>query len=83
MGFVMTAIKGFQKFLDEGATPAVNVDPVAEGEPLDGMIPTEPVEIPALFATIHHRSDERPDGFAPEDIEDLNGMATKPQTKEN
>ena len=33
--------------------------------------------IPALFATIHHRSDERPDGYTPEDISWLNVIANE------
>lgn len=32
-------------------------------------------EHPALFATIHHRSDERPDGYTHEDIAELNRAA--------
>ena len=31
--------------------------------------------IPALFATIHFKSDERPDGYTEEDIADLNAIA--------
>lgn len=31
--------------------------------------------IPALFATIHFRSDERPDGYSDEDIAELNELA--------
>lgn len=30
---------------------------------------------PALFATIHHQSDERPDGYTAEDIAELNRLA--------
>lgn len=33
--------------------------------------------IPALFATIHHRSDRRPDGYTTEDISLLNVQANK------
>jgi|GEM_PF-5074561 len=36
----------------------------------------EPI-IPALFATIHHQSDERPDGYTAEDIEELNRLANQ------
>lgn len=32
-------------------------------------------DIPALFATIHFRSDERPDGYTDEDIAKLNDLA--------
>lgn len=35
----------------------------------------EPEAIPALFATIHFRSDERPDGYSDEDIAELNELA--------
>jgi len=34
-------------------------------------------EIPALFATIHFQSDERPDGYSAEDIASLNAIANK------
>jgi hypothetical protein len=38
----------------------------------------EPDEkIPALFATIHFRSERRPDGYTDEDIEDLSIEANK------
>ncbi|GAW41507.1 hypothetical protein SH203_01915 [Brevundimonas sp. SH203] len=40
----------------------------------------EPV-IPALFATIHHQSDERPDGYTAEDIEELNRLANQRRRK--
>lgn len=32
-------------------------------------------EIPALFATIHFRSDKRPDGYTDDEIVDLNKLA--------
>ena len=32
-------------------------------------------DIPALFATIHFQSDERPDGYTDEDIAKLNRLA--------
>nr|WP_315053219.1 hypothetical protein [uncultured Brevundimonas sp.] len=32
-------------------------------------------DAPALFATIHHQSDERPDGYTAEDIAELNRLA--------
>jgi hypothetical protein len=41
----------------------------------------EPPEIPALFATIHFRSDDRPDGYTDEDIAALNAIANKPKPK--
>jgi hypothetical protein len=33
--------------------------------------------IPALFATIHHRSEERPNGYTPADISWLNVIANE------
>jgi hypothetical protein len=33
--------------------------------------------IPALFATIHHRSEDRPDGYSPEDVSWLNVIANR------
>jgi hypothetical protein len=33
--------------------------------------------IPAIFATIHHRSPARPDGYGPEDISWLNVVANQ------
>ncbi len=36
---------------------------------------TDPSQIPALFATIHHQSDTRPDGYSSDDIERLNNDA--------
>lgn len=38
----------------------------------------EPRPIPALFATIHFRSDERPDGYTDEEIARLNEELNKP-----
>ena len=35
----------------------------------------KPKDIPALFATIHFRSDKRPDGYSDEDIAELNDLA--------
>lgn len=32
-------------------------------------------EIPALFATIHFRSEKRPDGYTAEEIAELNELA--------
>lgn len=40
-----------------------------------------PPVIPALFATIHFRSDARPDGYTDEDIAALNAIANKPKPK--
>lgn len=34
-------------------------------------------EIPALFATIHFRSDARPDGYTDEDIAEMNRLANQ------
>jgi hypothetical protein len=41
----------------------------------------EPPNIPALFATIHFQSDERPDGYTDEDIAALNAIASKRSPK--
>jgi len=41
----------------------------------------KPKDIPALFATIHFRSDDRPDGYTDEDIAALNVMANQPKPK--
>jgi hypothetical protein len=41
-------------------------------EPEDDQVPAD---IPALFATIHFQSDERPDGYTDEDIQALNALA--------
>jgi hypothetical protein len=38
-------------------------------------------DIPALFATIHFQSDERPDGYTDEDIAALNAIASKRSPK--
>ncbi|MBB5745217.1 hypothetical protein [Brevundimonas variabilis] len=35
----------------------------------------EPQQIPALFATIHHRSEDRPDGYTADEIDELNRLA--------
>ena len=40
-----------------------------------------PPVIPALFATIHFRSDARPDGYTDEDIAALNAIANEPKLK--
>lgn len=41
----------------------------------------EPADIPALFATIHFQSDERPDGYTDEDIRALNTLANTPKPR--
>lgn len=45
--------------------------------------PTEPEPpfAPALFATIHFRSDGRPKGYTPEKIAELNHIANQPRSK--
>lgn len=35
----------------------------------------DPSDIPALFATIHHQSEQRPNGYTAADIEELNHAA--------
>lgn len=76
----MTDIKKFAEFQADAANspaPAETANP-AEAEAAD-VDPSNPQDIPALFATIHHKSDQRPDGYTPEDIEELNnaGNASK------
>jgi len=50
----------------------------------DRSKPDDGQPIPALFATIHFRSDERPDGYTDQEIADLNetlrakNLTTKP-----
>ncbi len=39
----------------------------------------KPPDIPALFATIHFQSDERPDGYTDEDMQALNSLANTPK----
>lgn len=41
----------------------------------------EPAIIPALFATIHFQSDDRPDGYTEEDIQTLNVIANTPKPR--
>ena len=36
--------------------------------------------IPALFATIHFQSDDRPEGYSAEDIRTLNEIANPPKS---
>lgn len=36
---------------------------------------------PALFATIHFQSDDRPDGYTEEDIQTLNVIANTPKPR--
>lgn len=40
--------------------------------------PGETEKAPALFATIHMRSRQRPDGYSDEDIAELNRLANAP-----
>lgn len=53
--------------LRETSSPAVEAD-----KPSDD-------QIPAIFATIHFRSPERPNGYTPEDIAELNRLANRPR----
>ena len=39
----------------------------------------DPQQIPALFATIHFRSAERPDGYTDAEIAELNILANVPK----
>ena len=50
---------------------------MSDKPPKDGESPN----IPALFATIHFRSPERPDGYTDADIAALNAIANKPKPK--
>lgn len=50
---------------------------MSDKPPEDG----EPPEIPALFATIHFRSDARPDGYTDEDVAALNATANQTKLK--
>lgn len=61
--------KDFTKQIDEVLLPTGTVD--ADGI---GQEETD-AAIPALFATIHHKSDARPDGYTPSEIEELNRLA--------
>lgn len=66
-------IPKFSEFAGNPAdTPAVTPD--AETPAVDPAA-TDLSQIPALFATIHHKSDERPDGYTSDDIADLNDKA--------
>lgn len=49
----------------------------AADEPTDTK-GVEPAELPALFATIHFRSEDRPNGYTPDEIAKLNELANKP-----
>lgn len=51
-------------------------DFIGEADQTDqGTDAAESDQIPAIFATIHHRSDSRPDGYLPEDISYMNVLA--------
>lgn len=41
----------------------------------------KPPDIPALFATIHFQSKERPDGYTEEEIQALNTLANTPKPR--
>lgn len=41
----------------------------------------KPPDIPALFATIHFQSDDRPDGYTDQDIRALNTLANTPKPR--
>jgi len=67
----MTKIKPFTAFVKEEGDPG-NATDVDAGNPEIPATDTDVAQLPALFATIHHKSDRRPNGFDPEDIEQLN-----------
>lgn len=62
-------IPNFSNFM-QGSDQAADANP--EVDPTDVEGNETP---PALFATIHHKSEHRPDGYSPEDIEELNHLA--------
>lgn len=71
----MTEIKKFGEFRAEGEAapapaPAESANP-AEAETAD-VDPSNTDDIPVLFATIHHQSEQRPDGYTADDIAELN-----------
>lgn len=70
--------KNIPSFGEFANKPAEDVNEVIlPAGPEDPIDPNEIPEdlIPSLFATIHHKSDKRPNGYTPEDIEDLNNTA--------
>lgn len=80
----MSKIKAFKDFAskpvnettgDVGGIP--NEDEATVFNTPEGPMSVEPVEddIPALFATIHFKSDDRPNGYTMEDIEEMNRLA--------
>lgn len=74
----MTEIKKFGEFVAESEgsqeqpSPAATTNP-AEAEAAD-VDPSNAPDVPVLFATIHHKSDQRPDGYTAEDIAELNNV---------
>lgn len=61
-------VKKFKEFFNEGEH-----DPIM-GAPGEDALPDIPEEedIPAIFATIHFKSEHRPDGYEPEEIAEIN-----------
>ena len=69
LSFKEFAKKPDEKQINEVILPTGTVDK-------DGTGQEETDEaIPAIFATIHHKSEHRPDGYTPEEIEELNRAA--------
>lgn len=76
-------VKGFKDFAQkpvvENTVTFNTPDGVetAEFPDTDGQDIPEDDGIPAIFATIHFKSDARPDGYTPEDIEEMNRVANQ------
>jgi hypothetical protein len=67
----MSTIPTFSQFAQDGGKPAEANADAPEAETPD----VENEKLPALFATIHHQSEQRPEGYSPDDIEELNNLA--------
>ncbi len=50
-----------------------------DGHSAGERAPKEPEQIPALFATIHFKSKQRPNGHTDDDMRRLNEMANAPR----
>jgi hypothetical protein len=62
-------------FSDFIARQKSDPDGDAQDNPVVDPTTTDVSQLPALFATIHHQSESRPDGYTPEEITDLNNRA--------
>lgn len=52
---------------------ADEIEALSEEEVLDLMRREGLQVVHSMFATIHHRSDERPDGFSEDDLDEISG----------